>query len=122
VLDAAQRRRHARHLLLVEIGEAGQSRLCATRVAVSDGADAAARAVAEDYARRAGLALASEADAELALPDAAAIDALAGRAELRHAAAALAGAFAAVEAIKRALALGAAAELPAGLCLGEEPA
>jgi hypothetical protein len=125
---ASYTRRYARQLLLTEIAEDGQARLCATRAGVPRALDARVAAVACDYLERAGLAVGDErergtqagARVELAAFDAEAVRALAGRAELEPAAAALAGAFAAVEAIKEALALGARASLPGGLSLAAE--
>jgi hypothetical protein len=112
------RHRHARHLLLSEIGEQGQARLCATRVVFPESADPSAGAVARDYLTRAGLHVAPV-GIIAPVPCAAAIRTLAGRPELEPAAAALAGAFAAVEAIKAALDLP-RSELPADLSLGGE--
>jgi hypothetical protein len=113
------------------------------------GGDTRAAAVARDYLERAGLQLpdttlprsagvmptidAHEATAQgdleqphelaVAVADSTALQALAGRPELEEAAAALAGAFAAVEAIKSALGLARPATLPAELSLhGEERA
>jgi len=131
-LGAVDRRRHARQLLLAEIGERGQERLCATRVRLTGDGDARAAAVARDYLERAGLQLidVQEASAhddgdasrelEVAIADSGALQALAGRPELEEAAAALAGAFAAVEVIKSALGLARPATLPAGLALRSE--
>jgi len=128
-LGAVDKRRHARQLLLAEIGERGQARLCATRVRLTGDGDLRAAAVARDYLERAGLQLRDghEASAqddgeeprELAveIADSGALRVLAGRPELEEAAAALAGAFAAVEAIKGALDLAHPATLPAGVSL-----
>lgn len=123
------RRRFERHLLLAEIGEAGQARLCAARARLAPGADSRAAAVARDYLERAGVAVIeaqaarAQADAEaiaLALPDAAVLRSLAGRPELDEAAASLAGALAAVDAIKTALGIGSSPPLSPGLSLGAE--
>jgi hypothetical protein len=114
--------RFARHLLLAEIGTAGQARLCAARVRVAEGADERAARVTRDYLERAGLEVDAGARDAVDVPDANRLRALAGRAELEEAAAALAGAFAAVETIKAVLDVGAPAALPAALCLaGEVP-
>jgi hypothetical protein len=125
-LAEVDRRRFARHLLLAEIGQAGQARLCATRLRASEAADPRAAEVARDYLERAGVRVLTheeergrEAQA-LALPSPAAVRALAGHLELEEAAAALAGAYAAVEAIKGALGMTVRAELPPGLVLGRE--
>jgi hypothetical protein len=134
---ASYMRRYARHLLLREIGEAGQALLCAARVRVPNAVDARAAAVAREYLVRAGLSVV-HADASCEAPDALGADAvgisveltaideracheLAGRHdELEPAAAALAGAFAAVEAIKAVLAVGTRAQLAVGLTLASE--
>jgi hypothetical protein len=122
-LGAVDKRRHARQLLLAEIGERGQERLCATRVQLAAGADPRAAAVARDYLERAGVqvmdppAAAAQTTGDdasaptLAVVDSAGVRALAGHPDLDEAAAALAGAFAAVEAIKQAL------DLPRGAAL-----
>ena len=125
-MDPGSRRRFARQLLLVEIGEAGQERLCGSAVKLGADADPRAAAVAQPYLERAGLQVLSATQTApdqarpLALPDAGALRALAGSAELDEAAAALAGAFAAVEAIKAALAIGTQAQLPPGWRLRSE--
>lgn len=123
MLSADQRSRYARHLLVVELGEQGQARLCEAELGVAPGADAAAAAVATDYLVRAGVRTSADAGvACVQLPSASRVDALAGRPELREAAAALAGALAAVEAIKQLTGAGSPALLPDALCLiaGEE--
>ena len=115
-MDPLARRRFARQLLLAEIGEAGQARLCASRVKVADGADAQAAETARAYLDRAGLQVVDDGEAlEAAVPSADAIGALARDEEQRPAAAALAGAFAAVEAMKVALSLERPGTLPADL-------
>jgi len=119
MLSAADRKRYARHVLLTEIGIAGQARLLQSSVSLPTDADARAAEVATDYLQRAGMRVdASGAPAALSGPDA--LRALAGRAELIEAAAALAGAFTAVEAIKRALGVGEPAGLPSSLTLSQE--
>jgi hypothetical protein len=124
MLDPAQRRRFARHLLLAEVGETGQARLGSTRVRVLAAADARAAAVARDYLERAGLlvldASASDSVLDVRLPDRAGVRAIAGCPELEEAAAALAGAFAAVEAIKTVLAVGTRGELPVAAVFSAE--
>src|SRR4051794_11672616 len=97
--------RYARQLLLPEIGTHGQAQLCATRARLGSG-DARARQVASNYLVRAGLQLMASDDTvsagiEIAVPDAARVEQLAGDPRLQEAAAWLAGSFAAVEAIKR---------------------
>jgi hypothetical protein len=123
-MTPAQRQLYARHLLLAEIGEQGQERLCASRVAHAAG-DARARVVARDYLERAGLCVddastAEPASLQVPLPTQDGVRALAARPELEEAAAALAGAFAAVETIKAALGIAAACALPADLTLCAE--
>jgi hypothetical protein len=115
MLDAALKQRYARHLLLAEIGEGGQARLLATRVRLESAADPRAREVASEYLRRAGVTV-GDSGASVSLGDTRAITALAGSEHLHDAAAALAGAFGAVEAIKRALGVGRAGSLE-GLCI-----
>jgi hypothetical protein len=112
--------RFARHLLLAEIGAAGQARLCAARVRIPDGSDARAARVARDYLERAGLEVAASAQDAVDVAHVEAVRSLAGRAELEEAAAALAGAFAAVEAIKAVLGAGTRASLPEALSLTGE--
>jgi len=134
-LSPRERVLYARHLLLHEIGSAGQQRLCATYVHLPAGSDAGARAVTRQYLERAGIAVAEAApgmtardDAQLqvlevdVIGDAAAMAALAGAPELVHAARALRGAFAATEVIKRAAGLSAPAVFPSSLCLSSEDA
>ena len=124
-MTPSQRQLYARHLLLAEVGEAGQERLCAAQARLAADADARAVTVAREYLLRAGVhvheASAAVPDAlPVLLPSAAAVRALAGRPELEQAAAALAGAFAAVETIKAALGIGEARALPAALTLCAE--
>jgi len=122
MLAPHDQQRFARHLLLSQIGEAGQLRLCATQVRACADADPRAALVAYRYLERAGMHVSTQADGEvIALPSPEALHALAGRVELEGAAAALAGAFAAVEAIKHALGVGTSATLGA-LCIGTEAA
>lgn len=126
MLTPAQKRLYVRQLLLPEIGEAGQERLCRTHVALAPDASTRAVDVAWEYLARAGVPRA-EVNAgvrdtcSLDVPDAAAVERLAGSALLVDAAATLAGAFAAVEAIKTAVGAGRAANLPADLVLAKDP-
>ncbi|HEX6243903.1 MAG TPA: hypothetical protein VFZ61_23470 [Polyangiales bacterium] len=126
-----QRARYARHLLLPELGEAGQERLLAGRVRFPHEADAGARAVALGYLERAGVresarepdeqALARGAEELVPLLDAAACARIAGRPELLEAARSLAGALAAVETIKRLAGLGGPGpQVSAGLLFAED--
>jgi hypothetical protein len=118
-LSPQQKQRYARQVLLTEIGEAGQLRLCGARVRVGAESDPRAAAVATDYLLRAGLELTEDGAApELVLGDPTAIRALAGTSDFEHAAAALAGAYSAVEAIKVALGVGVPRTLPCDLVLG----
>ncbi len=117
MLSPAARRRYTRHLLLSEIGEAGQERLCAAQVRAAPAADARAAEVALDYLARAGLGVSADGAQTataiaLLLPSPEQLRGLAGDAALEEAAAALSGAFAAVEAIKQALGVGSPAALP----------
>ena len=120
MLAPQDQQRFARHLLLSQIGEAGQLRLCATQVRACADADPRAVSVAYRYLERAGMRLGTRDDSEvIALPSPEALRALAGSVELEGAAAALAGAFGAVEAIKHALGVGTPSTLGT-LCLSAE--
>ena len=118
-LDAAARRRYARQLLLGEIDEAGQVRLLDSRFRRTGGSDAEALAVAVDYLGRAGCSF-GEGGTPLELPDEAAVSSFAGAPELCACAAAVMGAFAAVEYIKESLGMCGATEFPEGLRLRAE--
>jgi hypothetical protein len=123
MLSPAARQRYARHLLLAEVGEAGQERLCHARIQLPVDTDPRAARVARDYLERAGLALhADDQGASRPQLNRAAVAALAGDPVLEPAAAALLGALGAVEAIKGELGLGIALELPADLRLCAEGA
>ena len=102
-LSPAQRRRFVRHLLLPEIGPRGQARLLEARFTVRSTDRGSAGEVAALYLARAGLSPAREGDhattIELDEPEDP-IDA------------ALAGAWAAVEHVKRVLELGKSARTP----------
>lgn len=122
MLSVADRQRFARHLLLAEVGEAGQERLCAAAVQLSGDTDPRVTAVARDYLERAGIAVtdgagsAAQSSPSPALTSAD-VHAFAGDSALEPAAAAVLGALHAVETIKRELALGAPLQLTAGLQL-----
>jgi len=122
MFDASQRARYSRHLLLPEIGEAGQQKLLSTKVRVIDAADSEVATVTLDYLHRAGVDVASPNHAALVLqlPHAAAVDAVAGVPALREASAFLLGAFAAVEAIKQITGAGSAGAFPLDFVLAEE--
>jgi hypothetical protein len=113
-LSAQQRALYARHLLLPEIGEAGQELLLGSIAQVQEGAQEQAAEVAAEYLARAGLQVVAASAGEgqgvpVNLPTPSALQRLAGRPELQLAAAALAGAVSAVESIKQALQLGTSA-------------
>lgn len=110
-LDSAARRRYARHVLLVEVGEAGQERLLRARFRPDAGADEDAYAVAAEYLERAGCHADARGDTAR-VPDTETVGKFAGSAELRAPAAAIAGAFAAVEHIKSVLGVGTARRFP----------
>lgn len=118
-LTPQERGRYARHLLLSEIGLSGQERLVRARYRVTPSAPPLAAAFARTYLDRAGLreeesgateaaaSNAEEASLALELPSEDVVRDIAGRPELEPAASALLGALYAVEAVKRALDLGA---------------
>jgi sulfur-carrier protein adenylyltransferase/sulfurtransferase len=125
MLSPAQKQRYARHLLLAEVGEAGQERLCRASIQLPGDADPRAAAVAREYLERAGVSLHGAAPVAPAVAGAPhlqlngdALYMLAGDPRLEPAAAALLGALYAVEAIKGELGLGAPLQLPDGLQLG----
>lgn len=119
-LDAATRRRYARQLLLGEVGEAGQLRLLAARFRRDQRSDAEASLVSADYLERAGCTVGVEGD-PLDVPSESAVMRFAGKASLSAPAAAIIGAFCAVEAMKRTLGCGEARDFPAELRLSTEP-
>jgi hypothetical protein len=109
-LSPEQRVRHARHLSLLEIGEAGQEQLCATRFRVPAGADERAAAAAREYLTRAGMVEARDAGGPstgdavaVHLPTPDEVQRLATAPLLEPAAACVEGARAAVDAIRDAL-------------------
>jgi len=116
-LDATARRRYARQLLLGEIGEAGQERL--SRAGFRRGAegDADACAVAAEYLRRAGCPESEDDPTPMRVPTTEAVMHFAGKASLRAPAAAVIGAFAAVEHLKQALGVGEPRDFPPDLTL-----
>lgn len=123
-----QRTRYARQLLLPEIGEQGQRGLCDTQALLPRDADPGAAGVAAEYLERAGLRVRAGSDPAEATPDAVRVPVAsrpevarwAGDEALEEAAAALAGAFAAVEAIKATVGTGEAGTLPEHLSLAGE--
>src|SRR5690349_5792156 len=100
-LDRQARARYARHLSLPEIGEAGQSRLLAARIALDEHGGASARATAALYLERAGARVVGGSEEARALI---AIDP--GDPALAEAASFLSGALTAVEVIKSVLRVG----------------
>lgn len=119
MLDAAARRRYARQLLLGEIDEAGQESLLASRFRREEVSDADAFAVAADYLARAGCVFDADGTA-VQVPGEAEILRFAGRARLRDPAAAIIGAFSAVEHLKETLGLAKARAFPPDLTLSEK--
>ena len=104
-LTDRDRTRYARHLLLAEIGGAGQERLCAADASANPDADPRAARWALEYLQRAGITV-KPGGSRVPLPSLAALQRLGGAGELEEATAALAGAFAAVERIKSVLGAG----------------
>ena len=104
-LNERERTRYARHLLLAEIGGAGQERLCASDASAAPQSDPRAARWALEYLLRAGVAV-RPGGTKVTLPSAAELTTLGGAPELEEATAALAGAFAAVERIKAVLGAG----------------
>jgi hypothetical protein len=142
-LSDSQRVRYARHLLLPELGEEGQLRLLGGSVRFAQGVAREAREVAGEYLRRAGVRVIEDEDEDAHAHDDAHVnvhvdvDLVVGGDDvnatvlllsppplltdpsLSHAAEALSGAFAAVEAIKRLARIGKAAELDRNLLRAE---
>ncbi len=95
--------------------------MLATRVRLGAGAHARTAQVARLYVERAGFTVDTSAEHELEVADLAAVERLAGVPALMPAAAALAGALSAVEAIKEVLQLGTKGDPTlAGICLSPE--
>ena len=118
-LDATARRRYARQILLAEVGEAGQERLLAARFRRDEASDAETSVVAADYLARAGCTVGVDGD-PLDVPDERAVMRFAGKASLAAPAAAVLGAFSAVEAMKRTLGCGEIGHFPSELTLSTE--
>lgn len=102
-LTPAQRRRFVRHLLLPEIGPRGQARLLDARFTVRSSDRGSAGEVAALYLARAGLNAAPEGDGATPIE----LDETHDPID-----AALSGAWAAVEHVKRVLELGKSAPIP----------
>ena len=121
-LSERDRQRYARHLLLAQLGEAGQARLLSAAVYAPQevDVDAGALEVARSYLERAGLrvvvhdTLAEHGTAAepLSLPSRQQVARIAGIPALEEAARALAGALSAVHAIQRAVGLPGAEAVP----------
>ena len=118
-LDAAARRRYARQLLLGEIDEAGQQRLLDAGFRPGAASDAQAFAVADEYLRRAGCSNEEHGD-EVHVPDEESVMRFAGTTSRREPAAAVIGAFCAVEHLRALLGLGAPRPFPSELRLSDE--
>ena len=116
-LDATARRRYARQLLLGEIGEAGQERLLDASFRREPSGDADACAVAAEYLRRAGCPETKGDGAPMHAPPTEAVVRFAGKGFLRAPAAAVLGAFAAVEHLKAVLEVGEPQDFPPDLTL-----
>jgi hypothetical protein len=119
-LSERDRQRYARHLLLAQLGEAGQARLLSAAVHAPEDADAGALEVAQSYLERAGvrvvvhdsLAEHGTSAEPLTLPTGQQIAQIAGDPALQEAARALTGALSAVQAVQRAAGLAGAASVP----------
>lgn len=102
------RERYARHLLLPQVGEAGQRRLLET-VLTADAGDAGVLAVAQRYLERAGVRVSQQGAPEgalrLSVASSERVAQTAGDPALLPAARALLGALAAVDAIRSVLEL-----------------
>ena len=123
MLSDADKARYARQILLSELGLEGQERLAHARVAIAAGGDARAVDVAREYLARGGVGAAPSAHAPavtVALPGPADVQRIAGDPALEGCAAWLAGAFAAVEAIKQAAGVGTPAALDPEILLSRE--
>jgi hypothetical protein len=106
MLSPAARQRYARHILLAEVGETGQQRLCIAQAQLPADADPRAASIARDYLERAGLSVETRPAAREPQLNREAVGKLAGDPALESAAAALLGALHAVEVIKAELELG----------------
>ncbi len=104
-LSAAQQRRYARHICLTEIGANGQDALLAQRVSLPESAHPKAGEIALEYLTRAGVK-SGAGGLELVRVGLGDVQELATASSLECAAAHLAGALAAVEAIKHTLQIG----------------
>lgn len=108
-LSPEDRRRYLRHLLLAEVGEAGQVRLLSGRFGGRPEEDPRARIVRETYLRRVGItgdAAHGATSTDVVLGTSLEVGRFAGRPELEEAAAAVLGALSAVETAKAILGVG----------------
>jgi hypothetical protein len=94
-------------VILRELGQAGQARLCAAQVAVA--LDTPVARIASDYLRRAGVQVLDAQAQAIALPSAEQVEATAGDPALLACAEWLLGAWAAVETVKQCAGVGSAA-------------
>jgi len=118
-LDAAARRRYARQLLLGEIGESGQERLLDAGFHRGADGDVGAYAVAAEYLERAGCSH-DESGVVVHVPNESAVARFAASPALQEPAAAIIGAFSAVEHLKEVLGIGVARQFPPELTLSTE--
>jgi hypothetical protein len=118
-LDAAARRRYARQLLLGEIGESGQECLLDAGFHRGADGDVDAYAVAAEYLERAGCSR-DDNGAAVVVPNESAVTRFAASPALRESAAAIMGAFSAVEHLKEVLGVGDGREFPPELTLSTE--
>ncbi len=109
-MSAPSPRRFARHVILPEVGKAGQARLEATAVAITG--DDRAAAIARLYLKRAGVPV------EDGGRPTARVEVVPGRPALAEAAAAIGGAWTALEAMKASLGVGRPARPAPPLALG----
>lgn len=128
ILDERERELYGRQALLVEIGHRGQRKLCDARLVPEGDARGPAGQIALDYLVRAGCELArSEGSAggvgaalDLQLPSSSEVARVAGNAGMMEAAAALLGAFTAVETIKGLTGAGSPSRFPQDFVLTSE--
>lgn len=104
-LTPEDRVRYSRQILLPEIGQSGQERLCNASFAFSSDLDEEAAKIAAVYLQRAGLALDPASPRKVSAPARNALDVMAREPGTEHAVAAVTGALAAVETIKSVLGL-----------------
>lgn len=105
MLSPDARARYSRHLLVTEIGEAGQARLLATRVKLCPGGHPLAAEVATRYLEAAGVCVTTRREPAVGVmvPSAEVLAAREPRPELEAVEAALAGALAALDVVRGTL-------------------